>query len=50
LILEKEGVKVFQFDVPGGKKCTKGEGFLPFTPEEIYLFMGVENIQKTYDD
>jgi len=32
-ILEKEGVKVYQVDVPGGKKCTMGQGYVDFAPE-----------------
>lgn len=43
-ILEKEGVKVFQFDVPGGKKCTMGQGYIDFTPEQIFEFLKIENI------
>lgn len=50
LILEKEGVKVYQIELPGNKRCTMGQGYVDFTPEEMYEFARVENIQKLYDD
>lgn len=49
-VTEKEGVTVCQYDVQGGKKCTKGEGFVDFTPTQIFDFLQTPNIQKGYDD